>query len=352
MLRPTRSERKMAKAKGSVVIKKEEVVEGGHHGGAWKVAYADFVTAMMAFFLLMWLLNATTEQQRRGLADYFSPTHAISTSQSGFGLPFGGRTVNSDGSLASDRGAVQVTRPEPPIVSLDEEVEDPTDTPQHRPARMELGSAERTGDDARTPPRTPGPVVQPGDRTAAAQPAEAAPTPEQTRAIADQELKAELERRERAGFEQAAQQIRDAVRADPALAELAKQLRIDITPEGLRVQLVDEDRQPMFPTGSAVMNERARALLAKVAPVLARLPQGISIVGHTDSAPYRGGDRSNWDLSAERANTTRRLLVEAGIPEPRVRSVAGLADRDLLVPNDGMAASNRRIAITVLRDAR
>src|SRR5208283_2400725 len=93
---------------GGIVIKREEVVEGGHHGGAWKVAYADFVTAMMAFFLLMWLLNATTEEQRRGIADYFSPIAALGKSVSGTGLPFGGRTPYSDGAMASDRGAVEI----------------------------------------------------------------------------------------------------------------------------------------------------------------------------------------------------------------------------------------------------
>ena len=166
----------------------------------------------------------------------------------------------------------------------------------------------------------------------------------------DTDLQAELEKRERAAFERAAQQIRDAVRADPALADLAWQLTIDITPEGLRVQVVDEDKRPMFATGSSALNERARALLLKVAPILMRLPEGVSITGHTDGAPYKGGDRSNWDLSAERANATRRLLVDAGLPEARLRGVAGMADRDPFLPADKLAAVNRRVAITVLRD--
>ena len=114
---------------------------------------------------------------------------------------------------------------------------------------------------------------------------------------------------------------------------------------------MDEDRTAMFATGSAVPNERARLLLAKIAPVLARLTERIAIVGHTDAAPYRGGDRSNWELSADRGNATRRLLVEAGVQDARVQSVAGTADRDLLLPADPLAAANRRIAITVLRAA-
>ena len=125
----------------------------------------------------------------------------------------------------------------------------------------------------------------------------------------------ELERREKQAFEQAAQQIRDAVRGDPQLAELARQLAIDMTPEGLRIQILDADREPMFPLGSAVPNDRARLLLQKVAPVLTRLTQDISIAGHTDAAPFAGAGRTNWELSAERANATRRLLVESGLPE-------------------------------------
>ena len=338
--------------KATIVIRKEEVVEGGHHGGAWKVAYADFVTAMMAFFLLMWLLNATTEQQRRGLADYFSPTNAINRGASGYGMPFGGRTPNSDGSMASDRGAVQVGRPAPPITSLDDEPDDAAPgPPQPRQAQTDQAQTdgggpqpnERSADLGIDPPRVPGESARAGTRPNP-------PTQARTAAPTDKDIQAELDRRERAAFESAAQQIRDAVRADPSLADLARQLMIDITPEGLRVQLVDEDRQPMFATGSAALNDRARAVLAKIAPVLMRLPQRVSIAGHTDSAPYRGSDKSNWDLSADRANATRKLLIEAGLQEGRVRSVSGMADRDLLVPKDGLAAANRRIAITVLHD--
>ena len=336
--------------RATIVIRKEEVVEGGHHGGAWKVAYADFVTAMMAFFLLMWLLNATTEKQKRGVADYFSPTATLVHHDSGYGKPFGGKTPNSDGSLASDQGMVQVQPIKSPIVELQDDIEDstPPKTLERQVARGEGGTdAEQPSASqavAKTAPRTPGQSALVGDDTFQPSAVERAqPT--------DQDIQAELDKRERASFERAAQQIRDAVRADPALADLQQQLKIDVTQEGLRVQLVDEDKTPMFPTGSATLNDKARAMLLKVAPILMRLPQSVSIAGHTDSAPYHGGDRSNWDLSADRANATRRLLVEAGLPEARVRSVSGVADRDPLLPDDKLAAANRRIAITVLHDA-
>ena len=157
------------------------------------------------------------------------------------------------------------------------------------------------------------------------------------------------EQHERQAFKEAAEQIRQAIRNDPKLADLARQLAIDITPDGLRIQIMDEDKQPMFANGSATLNDRARLLLQKVAPVLLPLSEPISISGHTDATPYHGTDKTNWELSADRANATRRLLVDAGLPETRIKAVTGNADRDPLLPADPYAAANRRIAIMVLR---
>jgi chemotaxis protein MotB len=127
---------------------------------------------------------------------------------------------------------------------------------------------------------------------------------------------------------------------------------VEQTSEGLRIQLLDADRQPMFALGGAAPNDRARALIARVAQVAARLPNPIAIAGHTDATPFRGGgDRSNWDLSADRANATRRLLTEAGLPDARIRSVTGQAEREPLLPEQPMAAANRRVAITLIREA-
>jgi len=359
-----------------VVIKKEEVVEGGHHGGAWKVAYADFVTAMMAFFLLMWLLNATTEEQRRGLADYFTPTNVMSQGSSGSGRIFGGRTPYERGELVSDRGAKSVMPGQAEQVN-DQEDPEYDQAPnastsgaaedQRRPdgtkpdpgggqgsrSRAQAGTREAGGGTSATAAPNPAQALGQAQRLANAGAGSQAATPTVLgRPIDDAALRAELERRERESFEQAAEQMREAVRSDPALQDLANQLAIDQTPEGLRIQLLDEDRSPMFASGSAVLNERARALLLKVAPVVAKLNQKLSIAGHTDATPFRGSDRSNWELSAERANATRRLLVDQGIAEARLRSVTGNADRDPLLPADPFAAVNRRIAITVLRDQR
>ena len=335
--------------KGNILIRKEEVVEGDGHGGSWKVAYADFVTAMMAFFLLMWLLNATTEDQRKGLADYFSPNSTLSHNSSGMGLPFGGRTAFSTGAMVSDLGAAQVVVGHNPVVQQVEE--DGSEViAQPRPNREDVpGNAPDEGGKLAAKP----PPVQVREKPTAKTPPPAQLGPgEARRAPTEAELHAELVKREKQAFEQAAQQIREAVRSDPQLAELASQLAIDITQEGLRIQLLDAEREAMFAIGSAVPNDHALMLLQKVAPVLRKLPEEISIAGHTDAAPFAGSGRTNWELSADRANATRRLLVDAGLDEARIRSVTGNAERDLLIPNEPLAAANRRISIVVLRSAR
>jgi chemotaxis protein MotB len=340
-------------SKGGVIVKKYEIVEGAHHGGAWKVAYADFVTAMMAFFLLMWLLNATTEDQRKGLADYFSPNNLMSHASSGTGQPFGGHTAFDEGALVSDRGAVEITQGKRPVIERTDDGDDPVYTETHRARSGDgVGQGPATEDqDADTDEKPMGrkathPAPGPGGVSEVIR--EGQPD---SHTITAADLAAEKARQEKAAFEQAAQQIQDAVRGDPALADLAKQLTIDMTPEGLRIQIVDEVKLPMFPTGSATPNERARLLLQKVTPVLMKLSQPISIAGHTDAAPFPGPDRTNWELSAERANATRRLLVDSGFPITRVKSVTGKADHDPLLPADPMAAANRRIAILVMREA-
>jgi len=357
---------------GTVVIKREEVVEGGHHGGAWKVAYADFVTAMMAFFLLMWLLNATTEEQRRGLADYFTPTNVLSQGSSGNGRIFGGRTPFERGELVSDRGAMSVVDGQAEQSNDNDDPEydrapnartsgaaDVQQRPegnqpdpgggQGRLATDQAGRQAAGGGTAALQALTPAQALGQAQRLANAGTGDNTPPGTGTRSIDDAALRAEVARRERESFEQAAEQIREAVRNDPELRQLAAQLAIDQTPEGLRIQMLDEDRVPMFATGSAALHDRARALLLKIAPVIARLPGKLSISGHTDASPFRGNDRSNWELSSERANATRRLLVENGVDEARLSSVTGNADRDPLLPADPFAAANRRIAITVLR---
>ena len=311
------------KAKGITIIRREEVVEAGHHGGAWKVAYADFVTAMMAFFLLMWLLNATTEAQRRGLADYFSPSASVTVQRSGTGRPLGGQSPFTEGEAISDRGTVAVMNANAPPV---DEEDDGSDTLATRTvhAAQPAGAGGKEG-------ALPNGAL--GD-------AEARRAGEAAR------------KQEQAHFAQAASEMRHAIAADPDLAPLARQLAVDLTPEGLRVQIRDSEGLPMFANGAPEPNDRARAVLIRLVPMLNKLHEAVAISGYTDATPYAGGaGRTNWDLSADRANATRRILTEAGLADGRIRDVTGHGDRDPLLPASPDAAPNRRIAILLLRSA-
>jgi chemotaxis protein MotB len=356
----------------TIVIKKEEVVEGGHHGGAWKVAYADFVTAMMAFFLLMWLLNATTEAQRKGLADYFSPQNVMSRNSSGSGQPFGGHTPFDEGSEVSDKGAAQVIEgrsPPPPDEETEGDQVSPTQSEKSKKTgqtladnsagKLKTAHGNATAETSQEGDKAPGGGVAKAESKtpskaeflayagAGTQPKAEAATTAEAAAAAAAAAKGAAELHEHEQFEQAAEQIRQAVANDPAAADLGRQLSIDVTPDGLRIQLLDEDQEPMFQSGSSTPSERARLLLEKVAPVLAKLPEQLILTGHTDSSPFAVGGRSNWELSADRANATRRVLVEAGLPDDHFKEVSGRADRDPLLPADPLAAANRRIAIVV-----
>ena len=332
-----------------IIVRRDEGGGHAHHGGAWKVAYADFVTAMMAFFLLMWLINATTEEQRRGIADYFNPTNVLSSAQSGSGRPFGGQTPNDDAAMVSTTGTIQVQPGKRPVVmDIDE---DDSQTPAEPVPRREGPRGQEDAENARLVLRTP-PGALVGPEQPRGGPAAEPSLEQRPENVGETELRQELAKREREAFEAAAEQIREAVRSDPALADLGRQLLIEQTPEGMRIQLVDAERQPMFALGGAAPNDRARALLQRVAQVIQRLPNAISITGHTDSTPFRGGgERSNWDLSTERANVTRRLLVDAGIADNRIKSLAGHAERDLLIPEQPTAAANRRVSITLISQA-
>ncbi len=345
----------MAKGKrgegSTIVIKRIEEAAHGHHGGAWKVAYADFVTAMMAFFLLMWLLNATTEEQRRGLADYFNPSNAMSSGSSGMGMPFGGMTINSAGRMARDAGSIRIEHGHRPtrldVEDEEDELESPPTSPRREAQASEGAGARGPGGEAAAQAAARAPAgIGPGEfvRSGEGRDSDAA-------RMTDVALRLELTRREQTAMEQAADALRQAMGADPAMAALVGQVSVEITPEGLRIQLLDADGLPMFATGNAQPNERTRLLIRAVATAAARLPNPIQITGHTDATPFRGEGRSNWELSAERANAARRLLLEAGIADSRIRTVAGAADREPHLPAQPTAAGNRRVAITLLRQA-
>jgi chemotaxis protein MotB len=297
----------MNKNSATVIIKKvKSKGHAAHHGGAWKVAYADFVTAMMAFFLLLWLLNVTTDVQKRGIADYFEPTIS-SKSQSGAGGVLGGLTIGSPGAEAVPSSSPSFADPQAAL-------RQPND-----------------GDDGNN-----------GGGAA-----------KEAKPLDDKALEQQFAMREERRFQDAQKALNDAMKDVPELAKLTKNLMIEDTPQGLRIQLVDQDKQPMFPLGSAEMLDPAKKLMALVAKVVLRLPNKIAISGHTDSTPYSvGGRYTNWELSSDRANASRREFIADGVPAERVTRIVGLADRDPLFPKDTASPQNRRISIVLLREAK
>ncbi len=283
-----------------IVIKKVKKGGGhGHHGGAWKVAYADFVTAMMAFFLLMWLINTTSPEQKRGIADYFAPA-SVSESTSGSGGILGGTALGDDGAKGDgSMSVVQQLAPEAP----------PTET-------EEAGTASKSGGESE----------------------------------AEKALAAAAAKREADEFQSAAESLRQAMQDMPELAELSKQLLIDQTPEGLRIQLVDQEGRSMFENGRSAPNPRARLLLRAVAKVVNQLHNRVTVSGHTSATVNGAKSGDDWKLSADRANASRQVLQDAGVDADRVYQVSGKANSDPLFPDDPTLPGNRRIAIVLLRE--
>ena len=286
-----------------IIVKKIKKGGGGHHGGAWKVAYADFVTAMMAFFLLLWLLNVTTDEAKNAIANYFDPTHPeLSNAVSGSGGVLGGLTVTTEGAMA------QMTQP--------------VTAPRASGATRTAVKAGQTG--------VENPEYSEGEL---------------------EKLKEEFEKEEAQRFEEAKKEIEEAIKDDPELQELMKNVMMDITPEGLRIQIIDQEGRPMFASGSAEMYDYTRKLMSKVAEVILKMPNDVSVRGHTDSVPYGPGAKyTNWELSADRANSTRRILQEGNVPEARLTNIMGKADREHLVVDNPKDPRNRRISIILLKE--
>ncbi len=266
-----------------IVIKRIKKVGGGHHGGAWKIAYADFVTAMMAFFLLMWLLGSSTKAQLAGIADYFQTPLKVAL-QGGYG--------SGDASSVIKGGGEDLTR---------------------KAGQVKRGEGEKSKE-----------IISLEKSKA-----------EQARLDAQrlQEMKAKLERL-----------------VDSKLKQFKNQLKIDITSEGLRIQIVDDQNRPMFDSGGAMMKAYTRDILRAIGQTLNELPNRISLSGHTDAVPYTLGERgySNWELSADRANASRRELVAGGLEEGKIIRVVGLGSAIPFNKDDPNDPVNRRISIIVM----
>lgn len=266
-----------------IIIKRIKKAAHGHHGGAWKIAYADFMTAMMAFFLLMWLLGSTSKGDLQGIAAYFNSPLKVAMS--------GGDGSGNSSSIIPG-GGTDLTRIH--------------------------GQVKRSEAD-------------------------------------DNEQNRKNQRQQRA--QQDAQRIKalrakiDAmISSNATLNEYKSQIRMDVTPDGLQIQIVDDQNRPMFDIGSAMVKPYMRDILREVGAALGGVENRISLAGHTDSAPYGTGEKgySNWELSTDRANASRRELVSAGMPNDKLARVVGLAASDLLHPDSPRAEQNRRITITVL----
>jgi chemotaxis protein MotB len=271
--------------KPPIVIKRIKRSGGGHHGGSWKIAYADFVTAMMAFFLLMWLLGSTTKGDLQGIAEYFRTPLKVA---------LGGGSGSGDSSSVIQGGGTDLTR----SVGQQQKTDNPA---EKRTINLKAAQAEIEREDA----------------------------------LRLLELKAKLD---------------SAIEANTVLRPYQKQIRVDLTPDGLRVQIVDEQNRPMFDSGSATLKDYTREILRELGKLMNDVPNRISLSGHTDANPYALGERgySNWELSADRANASRRELIIGGIEETKIIRIVGMGAAVMLDKTDAYNPINRRISIIVL----
>ena len=265
-----------------IVIKRIKKVAGGHHGGAWKIAYADFVTAMMAFFLLMWLLGSSTKSQLEGISEYFKTPLKVAM--------MGGSSIGETSSVLKG-GGTDLTR-------------------QH--GEVKKGEIK---DDIKA-------------------------------------KKIIKERIERIKLEGLKKKIEEAIENNPSLKKFSNQLLLDITSDGLRIQIVDEQNRPMFALGKAELQPYTKTILREIGKMLNDVDNKISLSGHTDAKPFPSGDKgySNWELSADRANASRRELIIGGMDTNKVLQVIGLSSAVLFDKNEPLNPINRRISIVVLNE--
>jgi len=295
-----------------IIVKKRKKGGHAHHGGAWKVAYADFVTAMMAFFMVMWLVAAVSKEQRAAIFDYFKnpsmePGKSAKPAPGQMG-PGGASTspINLHGGLDAMRPAVTKQRDiggtAAPILSRND-----------------------ASQDGASKIKTPDHSMNPEDIATAAKEAE------------------------HKQLESLMAELKEAVSKSQALEPFKDQLLLDITPEGVRIQIVDAQNRPMFDVGSAHLRDYTTAILRELAPYLDSVPNRISLTGHTDVRPYPSNNGyTNWELSADRANAARRALVAGGLPDEKISRVVGLSSSVLFNKAEPQSPINRRISIVVM----
>jgi chemotaxis protein MotB len=286
----------MEKGAQQIIIVKKKGHGHGHHGGGWKVALADFMTSMMAFFLLMWLLGSTSKEQQKAISGYFQDPG------SEYAIGEGG----------ANPGLIEMSQPQSESHSNDPQTEDKSDK-------------DNTEQNTQT---------QNADQ------------------ISEAKLKKELERIEKEQLEQLKEMMEDQIKQDAVFQQIKDQILIDFTALGLRIQIVDKDQRPGFDVGSAHMKPYTEEVLKALAPLLDKVNNKISVTGHTDSTSYgSGATYTNWELSADRANSARRALTQGGFPDEKVATVQGMGSSAPLVADKPDAPINRRIAIIVLKKA-
>ena len=275
-----------AKKLQPIIVKR--VKKGGHaaHGGAWKIAYADFVTAMMAFFLLMWLLGSTSEGDKKGISDYFSSPLKVAM--------MGGSGAGASNSVISG-GGTDLTK----------------SAGQNKQAAVSDPISKKASNDA---------------------------------------ARAEIARQDAKKLATLSAKISALISNSPKLAEFKSQIKLETTPDGLQITIVDDQNRPMFDVGSALVKPYMRDILREIGNALNGVENKISLDGHTDRSPYGSGERgySNWELSADRANSSRRELAVAGMPDDKLARVTGMASSSLAEPQSPLSPRNRRISILVM----
>ena len=285
-----------------IIVKK--IIDEGHagaHGGAWKIALADMMTAMMAFFLLMWLLGATNTDQRKGLADYFKPTSAtksvLSVNQtSGSTGLMGGQSIIDETALpnpAAQTGLLQLLTPRDVTGSKDSEKDHSGESSEEEKKRI------------------------------------------------SNEL-------DQASFEKIQKELNERLSQDKELAKLKDQVNFVREKEGLRIEVIDKADFSMFGLGTTKFSPRAQSLIQEIARSIKEMPNKVKVRGHTDSVPYNGAERNNWSLSAERAEVTRQVITAKGVDESRFARIEGVADKEPFNAADGLDPRNRRISITLM----
>lgn len=270
-----------------IIVKRIKKVSGGHHGGAWKIAYADFVTAMMAFFLLMWLLGSSSKSQLEGISEYFKTPLKVALQ--------GGPAIAASDSLLKNTGGKDLTKKQGQVK--------PIDGPKGKEKSVDIKDAKEA-----------------------------------------------LKKAEEAKLEQLKQKIEKAIEESETLSKFKEQLLLDITPDGLRIQIVDDLNRAMFQSSKAELEPYAKEILHEIGKMLNGVENKISISGHTDAAPYSTGNKgySNWELSSDRANSSRRELISGGMDEAKLLRVVGLASASLFDKENPFSASNRRISLIVM----